>query len=508
VNDFTQLADLAAERLGGRVLEANDDFFAPKENLLKESRPVFIEGKYTERGKWMDGWETRRRRSPGHDWCLVRLGLPGRIHGIAVDTSFFTGNYPERFSLEGCNLGQRPPYKKEKERLHAAETRWAQIFPETPLKGNAQNLFSLEMPQRFTHLRLHIYPDGGVARLRVHGEAVPDLNRSAGGGMDLAAIENGGGPVACSDQHYGLPRNLLMPYRAKNMADGWETKRRRGPGHDWVILKLGVPGRIHRVEVDTSHFKGNYPDSCSLDVAFASNTAANASAALALPWQEILPQTKLKANRRHIFPKIREVGPATHVRFQIYPDGGVSRLRLFGVPEIALTNPVEGIDPLNRLRKKAALDAFLDCCGSRKWAERMTVNRPFETDAHLFSQADRVWSELDESDWLEAFEHHPPIGGKRPVTKQSPKASKWSAKEQFTAQHASSETLAQLAAENRTYFDKFGYVFLIFATGKTSEEILSALRERMQNNPAAEIRIAAEEQRKITRLRLEKLLGS
>jgi allantoicase len=172
MKDFTQLADLASERLGGCVVDATDDFFAPKENLLKESKPVFIEGKYTSRGKWMDGWETRRRRRPGHDWCIIRLGLPGIIRGVVVDTRFFTGNFPERFSLEGCDLGEPQP-KNEKKKLSSASVKWTQIAPETALKGDSQNLFPVKNEIRFTHLRLKIFPDGGVARLRVHGEAVP-----------------------------------------------------------------------------------------------------------------------------------------------------------------------------------------------------------------------------------------------------------------------------------------------------------------------------------------------
>src|SRR5271169_3838014 len=174
MKDFTQLADLASQRLGGRVLEANDDFFAPKENLLKESKPVFIEGKYTTRGKWMDGWESRRRRTPGHDWCIIRLGLPGVIRGVVVDTAFFKGNYPERFLLEGCELPGTHPFREERKRLEAAETRWSEILPETPLAGDSQNVFGVESAGRFTHLRLRIYPDGGVARFRVHGEVLPD----------------------------------------------------------------------------------------------------------------------------------------------------------------------------------------------------------------------------------------------------------------------------------------------------------------------------------------------
>jgi len=507
MKDFTQLADLAAERLGGRVLEANDDFFAPKENLLKEPKPIFIEGKYTSRGKWMDGWESRRRRTPGYDWCLIRLGLPGTIRGVLVDTSFFTGNYPERFSLEVCDLGGRHPYKEEKKRLHSEKTEWVPIFGETALKGDCRNLFPAGDERRFTHLRFRIFPDGGVARLRVYGEVAPDWKAIARREIDLVAVENGGSAVALSDQHYGAPRNLLMPYRAKNMGDGWETKRRRGPGHDWVILKLGVAGTIHRVIVDTAHFKGNYPDSCSLEAACAQDRVVDAASAESLVWEEVLPNTKLKANHRHVFDKIRHSHPATHVRFRIFPDGGVSRLRLFGRPEIA-AHPAESLKNLNQLSRPNAIGTFMDCCGSRKWAEQMAQQRPFADDAQLFAAAERLWVELAEQDWLEAFRHHPPIGGKRAKAKQSATASRWSAKEQSDAQAASPETLKALATENRRYAEKFGYVFLVCATGKSSEEILNALRRRMPNDPQTELRMAAEEQRRIMRLRLEKLLAS
>ena len=192
MSDFTEFVDLASERLGGRVLEANDEFFAPKSDLLKPSRPVFIEGKFTARGKWMDGWETRRRRTPGYDWCLIRLGLPGMIRGVVVDTSFFKGNYPEHFSLEGCDLGSGPPYKNEKSRLKASETKWAELLPKTDLKGDSRNMFPVATDVRFTHLRLRIFPDGGVARLRVHGEAVQATPQRSRREIDLAAVVNGG----------------------------------------------------------------------------------------------------------------------------------------------------------------------------------------------------------------------------------------------------------------------------------------------------------------------------
>jgi allantoicase len=506
MKDFTQLADLAAERLGGCVLEANDDFFAPKKNLLKESKPVFIEGKYTNRGKWMDGWETRRRRTPGYDWCVIRLGLPGIIRGVVVDTSFFTGNYPEYFSLEACDLGIKALHKNEKKRLNDSTTHWIEIVSQAALKGNSRNLFAVAHEGRFTHARLKIYPDGGVARLRLHGEVVPDAKRVSRGEIDLVAVENGGSVVTSSDQFYGAPRNLLMPYLAKNMADGWETRRRRGPGHDWVILKLGVPGIVRQIEVDTAHFKGNFPDGCSIDACRTEVSTADALTAPAHRWQQLLPQTKLKANHRHIFIKLNKLGPATHVRLNIYPDGGVSRLRILG--RVARgENRGTAVERFNRFSKAKARKALLDCCGSKRWAEQMLAQMPFPDVGDVLDTADQTWAALGSADWLEAFRHHPAIGAKRENKEQSATARQWSKGEQSVAQQATPQLLKALATANQEYSKKFGHVFLICATGKSSEEILDSLQQRLSNDPEVELRVAAEEQHKITRIRLEKLLA-
>jgi allantoicase len=506
MKDFTPLADLAAERLGGRVLEANDEFFAPKENLLKESKPVFRDGKFTGRGKWMDGWETRRRRTPGYDWCIVRLGLPGVLRGVVVDTSFFKGNYPEQFSLEGCDLGGLRPYQKEAARLKDQATPWIEIVPHTALEGDSQNLVSVEKEVRFTHVRLKIYPDGGVARLRLHGEAVPDARQIFRDEVDLVAVANGGSVLTSSDQFFGEPRNLLMPYRAKNMGDGWETRRRRGPGHDWVILKLGVHGVIRRIEVDTAHFKGNFPESCSVEACHAGDSTADRFLAAPHDWGELLPQTKLKADHCHVLRGLNDFGPVTHVRFNIYPDGGVSRLRLWG-HAVPGEDRTKGISRFNRLSKAQARKALLDCCGSPRWAGQMLERTPFSDLPQVLDTAEKTWAGLDRADWLEAFGHHPAIGAKRGEKTQSAKARVWSEGEQSVAQKAAPETLAALAAANQEYRARFGYVFLICATGKGSEEILDTLRQRLSNDPEAELRIAAGEQRKITRIRLEKLLA-
>lgn len=508
MSDFTALPDLAAERLGGRALQASDEFFAPKENLLKAAAPVFIEHRYTDRGKWMDGWETRRRRTPGYDWCLIRLGLPGIVRGVVVDTSFFRGNYPEHFSLEACDLRAAPP-KDERKRLRAERTPWFELLPRTALKGDSRNLFSVNHPRPFTHLRLKIYPDGGVARLRVHGEVAPGAKRVTRGEFDLVAVENGGRVIDSSDQFFSAPLNLLLPGRAKNLGDGWETRRRRGPGNDWVVLKLGVPGVIRRIEIDTRHFKGNFPESGSIEACRLENPAAEELLKAPAVWKTILPRTLLKADCRRAFRKqLRDSGVATHVRLQIYPDGGVSRLRVFGRAERP-EDRLKGLELFNALSPARARSALLDCCGSRKWAEQVAARRPFADLAQLQEAAGHIWQGLERKDWLSAFRLHPAIGGQKVEARQSPKARLWSANEQSAAQTSSSpETLAVLAAANEAYLATFGYVFLICAAGKTTAEILQNLRRRLSNDHETELKIAAEEQRKITRLRLEKLLQS
>ena len=317
---FVDLVDLASERLGAAVVSANDEFFAPKENLIKAAAPVWREGEYTDRGKWMDGWETRRRREPGHDWCLVRLGAPGILRGADVDTSFFTGNYPEACAIDVCDLPRLVA-------ADAAAVSWREVLARTPLKGDSHNLFAISDAPKATHVRLRIFPDGGVARLRVYGEVVADWARlRVRGDVDLAAAAHGGLVVACSDMFYGSRHNLIMPGDATHMGDGWETKRRRGPGHDWTIIRLGAAGSIRRVEVDTRHFKGNAPGACSLEGSTGPSDDQS--------WRTLLARTPLLPHARHVFEdELRGIGDATHVRFNIFPDGGVGRLRLFGRPK-------------------------------------------------------------------------------------------------------------------------------------------------------------------------------
>lgn len=318
------LVDLASERVGGRVLLANDEFFAPGENLIKPGRGIFIPDKYTDCGKWMDGWETRRRRTPGNDWCIVRLGLPGVIRLADIDTNHFLGNHPPHASIDAIALeGAVPPGADAADRLP-----WQEILRKSPLNPGSQNCFAVSDGRRWTHVRLNIYPDGGVARLRVYGDVVPDWSRcKAGELVDLAAVENGGVALQCSDMFFGPMNNLLMPGRAANMGDGWETKRRRGPGFDWIIVRLGTPGVVGKIEVDTNHFKGNFPDRCSIEGCLAPGEPAERLTG----WKPLLPETKLLADTRHFFEsELLDPGPVSHVRLNIFPDGGVSRLRVWG----------------------------------------------------------------------------------------------------------------------------------------------------------------------------------
>lgn len=313
---YTNLAD---PRLGAQVVSCSDEFFAPRERLLSPDEPVFIAGKYDDHGKWMDGWETRRKRGPGHDWCVIRLARPGHLFGVDIDTRHFTGNYPPAASLEVCRSTDDIP---------ADNVPWAPLLATVALDGNAHHHHAVSSDGLWTHVRLSIYPDGGVARLRIYGR--PQVDAAAGGALDLAAAINGAWVVAANNQHFGLASALLLPGRGVDMGDGWETRRRREPGHDWCIVALAAAGVIERVEVDTAHFKGNYPDACSLQAAHVVGSTDQSLITQSMFWPELLAPQKLGMDAEHRFDKLAALGPVTHVRFNIFPDGGVSRLRLHG----------------------------------------------------------------------------------------------------------------------------------------------------------------------------------
>lgn len=317
--EFTQLINLAAEKLGGKTLSCSDDFFAGMENLLKPGRGVFIEGKYTENGKWMDGWESRRKRIPGHDWCIIRLANTGIIKGFDVDTNHFLGNHPPHCSIEACLLSND----------ELDNVSWVELLPKSALDPGSQHYFQINDIGKWSHLRLNIYPDGGVARLKVYGEVYRDwstINNSEL--VDLASALNGAKSILCNDMFFSHMDNLLMPGKGVDMGDGWETKRNRTPNNrDWVIVRLAKKGTIRNLVVDTHHFKGNYPDSFLLEGCVAeTNDSIEQN-----NWTTILPQSKLQADAENAYEReVENRGPFTHVRLSIYPDGGISRLRIWG----------------------------------------------------------------------------------------------------------------------------------------------------------------------------------
>jgi len=318
-----QYVNLAQPRLGSEVVYATDDFFADKARLIDPAEPVFIPGKYDENGKWMDGWESRRKRVPGHDWCVVRLGVPGLVAGFEIDTRHFTGNYPPGAEIFVCRSDQAVPDEK---------AGWTKVTDRLALNGDDRIYVPVEHDEPVTHVRLDIFPDGGVARLRIWGRVVKDWPAvDADARLDLLAMENGGRGIIANDEHYGSIENLTAPGRGVNMGDGWETRRRREPGHDWALLELGAQGFIEEVVVDTAHFKGNYPDRCFLQAAPEATGTAEEIAAQSESWPLLLSEAKLEADKVQTFREgLADLGAVRFVRLNIIPDGGISRLRLIG----------------------------------------------------------------------------------------------------------------------------------------------------------------------------------
>ncbi|MEV4343850.1 allantoicase [Actinoplanes sp. NPDC049596] len=311
MDEFVALPDLASRAFGGGVVYANDEFFAAADHLVLPTPPVHAPRTFDHKGQVYDGWETRRRRQPGSDVAIVRLGAPGVVRGIDVDTAFFTGNFPPYASVDGLAIEGYPS--------DFSGADWVPLVPKSPLKGDSRNLFAVAGERRFTHVRLTIHPDGGVARLRVHGEPIPDPSLLPPE-FDVAAIAYGATVTDCSNTFYGHPEKMLMPGLALHMGDGWETSRRRDDGNDFVEIRLAAPARISLADLDTTHFKGNSPGWASL------------SGRSEMPeWRPLLPRVALTPDTPHRF-RIDSEATVTHVRLDIYPDGGMARLRLHGRP--------------------------------------------------------------------------------------------------------------------------------------------------------------------------------
>ena len=471
------MTDLISEAVGGRVVACNDEFFAEAHNLLHSADPVWKEDVYTDRGKWMDGWETRRRREPGHDWCVIALGVAGRVRSVTVDTSHFTGNYPESFSLEACGVGGD-------ERLETVD--WVEIIPRTSLSGDTKASFEVDDQHRITHVRLNIFPDGGVARLRLDGDPIPARHEVCPDdeGIDLASSVVGGEAIDASDVHYSPPSNLLRPTEPAGMWDGWETKRRRGPGNDWAVFRLGLPGVVDLVDVDTRHFKGNAPGWVSVQVSNQGQT-----------WEEVVDRAEVKPDTVNRVTLDRPA-QAGFVRLDIHPDGGVARLRVKGRPD------PKGAERLRLLYLNALFDEearrfFHTVCAATTWVGEMLASRPYADGKAVLTAASVAFDALGEDDWLEAFAGHPRIGER---------GDRQADQEQSGTADAGASLLTALAEANQEYQATHGFTYIVYASGKTAEEMLGIARSRISKTREEELVNAAIEQRAITETRLRRML--
>jgi allantoicase len=361
----THATDLASRWLGGSVVAASDESFGEKENLLNPAPAAFEPGHYGNRGEIVDGWETRRRREPGHDWAIVRLGAPGIITSVDVDTSFFTGNFPQAASIEA---GGWEGYPSPGELAGAAG--WEPIVPLSKLTGDSHNVFTVTDTRRFTHVRVSAHPDGGIARLRVLGRVVPDPRELDGLTIDLASQRHGGLVVESSDDFYTSASHLNRPGQARTMGEGWETQRRRGPGNDYVVFRLAFPGVVRSVVVDTAHFKYN----ASAAVTLRGCGDGPVPAADSPGWLPLLDRTRLQPDTRHVFAS-RCPEPVSTVRLDAFPDGGLSRVRLLG-SVTAQARRAAGYLWFNSLPAPQAIDCLMNAGIQAELAAGITGQRP------------------------------------------------------------------------------------------------------------------------------------
>ncbi len=316
------LIDLAPSRLGSKVVFKTDEFFASASRIINPMPPIFKEGVFDKHGKWMDGWETRRKRSKGHDYLILKLGKAGRISKVDIDTSYFSGNQPTKVSIEACFSKKNLPSKNSK---------WTKILKKKSTKANSHHFFNIKNKSVFTHIKLNIYPDGGVARLRIYGSMeIKKINKKKI--INLASVLNGASVIAYNNEHFGKAENILAPGKGKNMGDGWETRRSRGKNFDWLIFKCATEGKVNKIQIDTHHFKGNYPDMCSLQAAYLNEKISNKSIVnKSKKWKLLLDKVKLHAHKKHNFNnKLMRKSKINYIRVNIFPDGGISRIRIFG----------------------------------------------------------------------------------------------------------------------------------------------------------------------------------
>ena len=496
---FAGLPDMASAELGGHAVIASDEFFAGKENLVTPGEPIWDANRYTDRGKWMDGWEPRRRRAPGHDWCIVRLGVPTDLSGVDIDTRHFLGNHAPYGSVDATTA----PANASAEWLRD-QAEWTPVLDQVPLDRGGHNVFTVRAFEGATHVRLNIYPAGGVARLRVHGRPHPRPAQS-GDVIDLASVMRGGRALACSDMFFSKMGNLILPTDAPTMGHGWETKRSALPRQDWVVLELGEAGMLETIVLDTRHFKGNYPEGATVEALHWPGAPAHAITG-SDAWEVIAGPSRLGADAQHPL-LVTHAGPWTHLRLTILSDGGVSRLRAFG--RSAARTPAQSdamLTWLNDADEESCAAALAACCGARRWVQAMVAGRPYHSQTHLHGHADHVWWHLGDGDWREAFTHHPKIGEDLDALREKfGDTANWAEGEQEGVAGADDATLNALAEGNRAYEARYGDLFIVCASGLSAGEMLARLRARMDSAPEFELRVAAAEQAKITQLRLDKL---
>jgi len=316
------LIDLAQSRLGSKIVFKTNEFFAPAKRIINPWPPIFKEGVFDKHGKWMDGWETRRKRGKGYDYLILKLGRPGRISKIDIDTSYFSGNQPTKVSLQACFSKKKLPNKNSK---------WTTILKKKPTKANSHHFFNIKNKSIFTHIKLNIFPDGGVARIRIYG-SIEILKNFTGKVLNLTSVLHGATPIACNNEHFGRAENILAPGTGKNMGDGWETRRSRGKNFDWLIIKCAAAGKINKIQIDTHHFKGNYPDKCSIQAAFIDKKiSSRAIVNNSKKWKLLLNKVKLYAHKKHNFKNnLMKSKKINYIKINIFPDGGISRIRVFG----------------------------------------------------------------------------------------------------------------------------------------------------------------------------------
>ncbi|KAG0373983.1 Allantoicase [Mortierella sp. AD032] len=332
IEKYTELASSAK---GGKVLETSDELFGEGFHLIQDGPAIEDKNRETESGFWKDGWETRRHNKDTHHTAIIQLAFAGTIAGFDIDTSFFDGSHPSYASVEACLIvkGIKDTYE------------WKQVLPKVPLNGNSHHFYGIEATDEvYTHLKLNMYPDGGIARLRVYGNVSPIFPEEKTV-FDLASLANGARVIKTSDDRYGKPANIILPTAGVNTRDGWQTRRSRVKGHhDWVEIKLGATGLLETLQVDTTHFRGNNPDFVSLDACASAYNDVQYDPEV--QWVSLLSKSEVHADKKNVFDLEKTGDSYTHVRLNIFPDGGISRLRVFGlrVPEVIEAAEIELIE--------------------------------------------------------------------------------------------------------------------------------------------------------------------